>query len=254
MRALSGAFDRGTPTAPALDALERLLVASATSPDPDGASLLDLRAGLRSRLGRTEGDAAFAATLRPLVLAALSARSIEGAPADIVVVERGELVFDHVDFGYDLRRPILKDVSFRIAPGHTVAVVGPSGAGKSTLSRLLFRFYDVNGGRILIDGQDIADVTQDSLRATIGMVTQDTSLLHRSVRDNISYGRPEADEASVREAAAVARADRFIAGLIDPRGRRSRAVAVVASGLTRSDSEGTEQRGKRRPHPAKNGR
>jgi hypothetical protein len=89
VRALSGAFDRGTPTAPALDGLERLLVASATSPDPDGATLLDLRAGLRSRLGRTEGDAAFAATLRPLVLAALSARSIEGAPADIVVVERG---------------------------------------------------------------------------------------------------------------------------------------------------------------------
>ena len=103
--------------------------------------------------------------------------------------------------------------------GEKVGFVGPSGAGKTTLVNLLLRFHDLEAGRILIDGQDIAGVTQESLRAAIGMVTQDTSLLHRSIRDNVRYGRPEASEEEIRRAAALAEADRFIPELADPKGR-----------------------------------
>ena len=113
------------------------------------------------------------------------------------------------------RRP-----SLTIRPGEKIGLVGRSGAGKSTLVNLLLRFYDVESGRILIDGQDIARVTQESLREQIGMVTQDTSLLHRSVRDNILYGRPDADDADMRAAARPARADEFIETLADARGGR----------------------------------
>ncbi len=136
-----------------------------------------------------------------------------GAPA--LQVPRGEIVFDHVSFAYDPRRPILKDVSFRVAPGGSVAIVGPSGAGKSTLSRLLFRFYDVSEGAIRIDGQDLRDVTQDSIRRAIGVVPQDTVLFNDSIYYNIAYGRPGAAPDEVEEAARHARIDEFVASLPD---------------------------------------
>ena len=126
-------------------------------------------------------------------------------------VGTGAIRFENVAFAYEPARPILKGLSFDVAPGSTVAIVGPSGAGKSTISRLLFRFYDVTGGRILIDGQDIRDVTQASLRAAIGMVPQDTVLFNDTIRYNIRYGRWDASDAEVEEAARQAQIDGFIA-------------------------------------------
>ena len=127
----------------------------------------------------------------------------------------GEVRFENVGFGYDPRRPILDSVSFTVPAGHKVAIVGPSGAGKSTIARLLFRFYDPTGGRVLVDGQDIRAVTQLSLRAVIGVVPQDTVLFNDSIRYNIRYGRPDASDAEVEQAARLARIDRFIAELPD---------------------------------------
>jgi len=135
--------------------------------------------------------------------------------AQPLAVSRGEIVFDHVSFRYDERRPILEDVSFRVPPGGTVAIVGSSGAGKSTISRLLFRFYDVDEGRILIDGQDIRDVTQESLRRAIGVVPQDTVLFNDSIRYNIAYGRPGAGTEEIEEAARLANIHDFVAKLPD---------------------------------------
>src|SRR5262249_61042595 len=132
------------------------------------------------------------------------------AGAKPLVVKRGTIRFENVSFAYDPDRQILKGVSFEVPAGHRVAVVGPSGAGKSTISRLLFRFYDVTGGRILIDGQDLRDVTQHSLRAAIGMVPQDTVLFNDTIRYNIRYGRWEASDAEAEEAAPLARIDGFI--------------------------------------------
>jgi ATP-binding cassette, subfamily B, heavy metal transporter len=126
-------------------------------------------------------------------------------------VRAGAIRFENVSFAYEPARPILSGLSFEVAPGSTVAIVGPSGAGKSTISRLLFRFYDVTGGRILIDGQDIRDVTQASLRAAIGMVPQDTVLFNDTIRYNIRYGRWDAGDAEVEEAARQAQIDGFIA-------------------------------------------
>jgi len=125
----------------------------------------------------------------------------------------GEIVFDHVDFSYDSDRSILRDVSFRVPAGHTVAIVGPSGAGKSTISRILFRFYDVAAGSVQIDGQDIRDVTQASLRSAIGIVPQDTVLFNDTIGYNIRYGRPAASEHDVEEAAKLARVHHFVEGL-----------------------------------------
>ncbi|HXD45069.1 MAG TPA: ABC transporter ATP-binding protein/permease [Pseudolabrys sp.] len=131
-----------------------------------------------------------------------------GAPP--LQVTRGTIRFEDVAFAYDPARRILKGVSFEVPAGKTVAVVGPSGAGKSTISRLLYRFYDLSGGRITIDGQDIATITQKSLRQQIGMVPQDTVLFNDTVRYNIRYGRWEASDAEVEEAARLAQIDRFI--------------------------------------------
>ncbi len=142
---------------------------------------------------------------------------IEDAPgAKPLKVTAGAIRFENVCFAYEPTRPILKGVSFEVPAGKTVAIVGPSGAGKSTISRLLFRFYDVTGGRILIDGQDIREVTQKSLRAAIGMVPQDTVLFNDTIRYNIRYGRWEATDAEVEEAARLAQIDDFIR--VCPRG------------------------------------
>jgi ATP-binding cassette, subfamily B, heavy metal transporter len=132
------------------------------------------------------------------------------AGAKPLVVTRGRLLFENVSFHYDPRRAILKEVSFEVPAGKTVAVVGPSGAGKSTLSRLIFRFYEPSSGRITVDGQDISMVTQASLRAAIGMVPQDTVLFNDTIAYNIRYGRFDASDAEVREAARLARIDHFI--------------------------------------------
>jgi len=153
-----------------------------------------------------------------------------GAPA--LVVAKGEIVFDHVSFRYDRRRPILQDVSFRVEPGAKVAIVGSSGAGKSTIARLLFRFYDVDEGAIRIDGTDIRDVTQDSLRRAIGVVPQDTVLFNDSIRYNIAYGRPGAGEADIVEAARLAHIHGFVRAL--PDGYRS---SVGERGLKLSGGE-----------------
>ncbi len=133
--------------------------------------------------------------------------------AAALVVGEGRVRFEHVDFGYDPDRKILFDVDFEIAPGHKVAVVGPSGAGKSTLARLLFRFYDLSGGRISINGQDIRDVAQTSLRAAIGIVPQDTVLFNDTIYYNIAYAKPEAARADVLRAARLAHIHEFIESL-----------------------------------------
>jgi len=140
---------------------------------------------------------------------------VDAPDARELAVGKGEVRFDRVSFAYDPRRPILQEVGFSIPAGRKLAVVGASGAGKSTLSRLLFRFFDVTGGRILIDGQDIRQVTQASLRRQIGMVPQDTVLFNDSLYHNIAYGRPDASRSEVLEAARAAHLDQFIAGLPD---------------------------------------
>jgi ATP-binding cassette, subfamily B, heavy metal transporter len=136
---------------------------------------------------------------------------IEDKPgARPLAIKRGAIRFENVSFSYEPGRQILNGISFEVPAGHQVAVVGPSGAGKSTISRLLFRFYEVSAGRILIDGQDIRDVTQRSLRAAIGIVPQDTVLFNDTIRYNIRYGRSEASDAEVEEAARLAQIDDFI--------------------------------------------
>ncbi|PIJ50441.1 multidrug ABC transporter ATP-binding protein [Erwinia sp. OLTSP20] len=134
-------------------------------------------------------------------------------------VARGEIRFTHVQFNYGGTRPVIEGLNLTIQPGEKIGLIGPSGAGKSTLVNLLLRLYDLNGGTIEIDGQDIAQVSQESLRAQIGMITQDTSLLHRSIRDNLLYGRPDASVDALDQAIRRARADEFIPLLCDEQGR-----------------------------------
>ncbi|MGE0022850.1 MAG: ABC transporter ATP-binding protein [Hyphomicrobium sp.] len=154
-----------------------------------------------------------------------------------IVVPKGEIRFEDVSFHYGKVKSVLEGVSLVIKPGEKVGIVGRSGAGKSTLVNVLLRFYDVEGGRILIDGQDIAGVTQESLRESIGLVTQDTSLLHRSVIDNILYGRPEAGEAEAIAAARRAHAHEFIQGLEDLNGRHAYAAHVGERGVKLSGGQ-----------------
>lgn len=166
---------------------------------------------------------------------------VDRPAAPALCVSRGEIRFEHVSFAYGAEgegaRRVIEDFSLLIRPGEKIGLVGRSGAGKSTLVNLLLRFHDVTGGRILIDGQDIATVTQESLRAAIGMVTQDTSLLHRSVRDNILYGRPDATEAQMIAAARRAEAHDFILGLTDPKGRRGYDAHVGERGVKLSGGQ-----------------
>lgn len=152
-------------------------------------------------------------------------------------VPRGEVRFENVTFGYGKPQPVIDQFTLTVRPGEKIGLIGRSGAGKSTLVNLLLRFYDVDGGRILVDGQDIAHVTQDSLRAAIGMVTQDTSLLHRSVRDNIAYGRPGASEEELVRAAQRAQAHDFIAHLSDPHGRQGYDAHVGERGVKLSGGQ-----------------
>lgn len=144
---------------------------------------------------------------------------VDKADATPLSVEKGEIKFEHVNFAYDPKKPLLKDFNLTIKAGEKVGLVGRSGAGKSTLTNLLLRFYDVQNGQISIDGQDVADITQESLRSQIGLVTQDTSLLHRSVRENLMYGRPNATEEEMLKAVERAAAAEFIPNLQDAKGR-----------------------------------
>ena len=168
--------------------------------------------------------------------------AVRDAPdARALEVSRGEVRFENVSFAYGATGPAARQVidglSLDIRAGEKIGLVGRSGAGKSTIVNLLLRFYDVGQGRVLIDGQDIAHVTQDSLRAQVGMVTQDTSLLHRAVRDNILYGRPDATDAQMVAAAERAEADGFIATLTDPKGRKGYEAHVGERGVKLSGGQ-----------------
>ena len=170
---------------------------------------------------------------------------LDAAGAARLAVPKGEIRFENVRFHYGtakgtpggIAERVIDNLSLRIAPGEKVGLVGRSGAGKSTLVNLLLRFYDLEHGRILIDGADISQVAQDSLRAQIGVVTQDTSLLHRSVRDNILYGRPEASEQEMIAAARQAQAESFIAGLEDMKGRTGYGAHVGERGVKLSGGQ-----------------
>ena len=152
-------------------------------------------------------------------------------------VTRGEIKFDHVDFSYEAGKPLLNGFNLNIKPGEKVGLIGRSGAGKSTIVNLLLRFYEPQSGTISIDGQNVDSVTQESLRAQIGLVTQDTSLLHRSVRDNIIYGRPDATEAEMISAAERAEATGFIPNLSDAKGRRGYDAHVGERGVKLSGGQ-----------------
>ena len=165
-------------------------------------------------------------------------RTVVDAPhAQPLQVTHGEVRFEDVSFGYGNGRPVIDQLNLTIRAGEKIGLIGRSGAGKSTLVNLLLRFHDVNAGRVLIDGQDIANVTQDSLRRNIGMVTQDTSLLHRSMRENILYGRPDATEDAMRAAAQRAEAADFIESLTDLQGRTGYDAQVGERGVKLSGGQ-----------------
>ncbi len=162
---------------------------------------------------------------------------VDAPDAKPLAVERGDIRFEQVRFAYGSQGSVIEGFDLHIRPGEKIGLVGRSGAGKSTIVNLLLRFYDVQAGRILIDGEDIAHATQNSLREQIGMVTQDTSLLHRSVRENIVYGRPDATEEAMIAAAKRAEAAEFIAGLADAKGRKGYDAHVGERGVKLSGGQ-----------------
>lgn len=162
---------------------------------------------------------------------------LDAPTAQALSVSRGLIEFKDVTFRYDEKKPLLTHLNLNIAPGEKIGLVGRSGAGKSTIVNLLLRFYDLNEGHILIDGQNIREVTQNSLRQQIGMVTQDTSLLHRSVRDNIVYGKPDANDAQMMLAAQRAQAHDFILQLTDAKGRTGYDAHVGERGVKLSGGQ-----------------
>jgi len=162
---------------------------------------------------------------------------VDAPDAQPLTVTRGDIRFEQVSFAYGGKRDVIEQLDLHIRPGEKIGLVGRSGAGKSTIVNLLLRFYDVESGRILIDGQDIAHVTQVSLREQIGMVTQDTSLLHRSVRENIVYGRPDATDEDMLAAAKRAEADEFVDSLADPKGRTGYDAHVGERGVKLSGGQ-----------------
>lgn len=168
---------------------------------------------------------------------ALPRAVIDQPDAKPLHVTRGEVRFEHVGFHYGKGSGVIEGLDLVVRPGERIGLVGPSGAGKSTLVNLLLRLYDVERGRILVDGQDIATVTQESLREQIGMVTQDTSLLHRSIRDNLRYGKPDSTEAELMQAVHRARADEFIPQLSDVQGRRGFDALVGERGVKLSGGQ-----------------
>jgi ATP-binding cassette subfamily B multidrug efflux pump len=162
---------------------------------------------------------------------------VDSAEAKSLDVREGKITFEDVRFGYGRETGVLEGFSLTVRPGEKIGLVGRSGAGKSTVVNLLLRFFDLEGGRILIDGQDISQATQESLRAQISVVTQDTSLLHRSIRENIRYGRPEASEAEIVTAAKLAHAEEFIHQLEDWRGRHGYDAQVGERGVKLSGGQ-----------------
>jgi len=184
--------------------------------------------GLMRNYGTAQNSAELIA--RPLGL-------VDVPNAKPLAVTRGEIAFEAIRFHYGKQSGVIDSLDLRIAPGERVGLIGRSGAGKSTLVNLLLRFYDLQGGRILIDGQDISHVTQASLRANIGVVTQDTALLHRSVRANIVFGRPDASEEEMVSAAQMAEADEFIDTLVDFKGRTGYDAQVGERGVKLSGGQ-----------------
>ena len=158
-------------------------------------------------------------------------------PAPKLTVSRGEVKFENLQFQYGKGKGVIDGLNLDIKPGEKIGLIGPSGAGKSTLVNLLLRLYDVQGGRITIDDQDISHVAQESLRSNIGMITQDTSLLHRSIRDNLLYGKPNATDAELWEAMRKARADSFIPQLSDSEGRTGLDAHVGERGVKLSGGQ-----------------
>ena len=162
---------------------------------------------------------------------------VDRADAEPLRVTRGEVRFEDIHFHYGKQGGVISGLDLAVRPGERIGLVGPSGAGKSTLVNVLLRLYDLEAGRILVDGQDIAGVTQESLRGQIGVVSQDTSLLHRSIRDNLLYGRPDATQAQVEAAVRGARADSFIASLVDGEGRTGFDAQVGERGVKLSGGQ-----------------
>jgi ATP-binding cassette subfamily B multidrug efflux pump len=168
---------------------------------------------------------------------ARSAEATDRLGMAVLVVSRGEIRFEDVQFGYDRDEPVIDHVSLTVRAGEKVGLIGPSGNGKSTLVHLLLRLYGPQAGRILIDGHDIAGMTEASLREAISLATQDTSLLHRSIRDNIAYGRPGASEEEIVAAAKLAAARELILTLKDWEGRRGYDAHVGERGVTLSGGQ-----------------